>query len=190
MNGDDRIDNGPRGNMERLEVARAGHRSKARQDKQVPLLIRDDGMLFPNVPLIAKKKNFRPYHGNPNATLEERMAYLAGRAGRRVMASMPFEDDEPFDISTADRNALIDFAEAEYGEIMDPELSTKEIKVRVARLAGLIPPAASKGPVNDDDGGGDSEGGTADVQPEATRAARRAPAAKKAGLGLPATEVT
>lgn len=42
------------------------------------LAIRDDGVLVPLTDDILKLPNIRPYHGNPNWTLEQRVMWLKG----------------------------------------------------------------------------------------------------------------
>jgi hypothetical protein len=130
---------------DKFEARVAEHRGKNRQNKSVPFLIRDDGVLMPNVPLIAKKQRFRPYHGDIKATLEERMKYLAGQPQRRrVINTAPPADDEPFDIAKASKDDLIKFAEDEYGELIDPALHLNKIRSIVAKLAGVDPVRAQR----------------------------------------------
>lgn len=127
---------------ENLEERVAQHRGRTRQSKTVPFLIRDDGALFPNVPLIAKKQRFRPYHGPLGAPLNERMQYLRGGPGarRQVVDSSPTPpEQEPFDLAAATKDELIAFAEQEYGVTIDPATHMNKIKADVARLAGIEP---------------------------------------------------
>jgi len=126
----------------------AANRSKTRQNKDVPWLIRDDGVIRPNVPLIARKPNFRPYHGALDATLEERMNYLAGLSQhkrRQVVMSQPLEELPPLDLSTASKEELLEFAMEEFSEPIDPELSEAEVRVAIAKLAGIELPKAGAG---------------------------------------------
>lgn len=51
------------------------------------LAIRDDGILVPSTPDILKQQNIRPYHGDPNWTLEQRLDWLAGRPVRGTAAA-------------------------------------------------------------------------------------------------------
>lgn len=129
-----------------LEQRIAEHRGKTRQSKTCPWLIRDDGMLFPNVPLIAKKQNFRPYHGDLAATLEQRMQYLQGltHQRRRVVMSAPLVDEEPFDIAKATKEELIAFAMEEYAEPIDPGEHLNKVRAIVAKLAGVDLVAAQR----------------------------------------------
>lgn len=129
-----------------LEQRIAEHRGKTRQSKSCPWLIRDDGMIFPNVPLIAKKQNFRPYHGDPAAPLDERMQYLQGltHQRRRVVMSAPLVEEEPFDIAKATKEELIAFAMEEYAEPIDPGEHLNKVRAIVAKLAGVDLVAAQR----------------------------------------------
>lgn len=122
---------------EALEGRMAEARGRARQNKQVPFLIRDDGVLYPNVPLLAKKQRFRPYHGDPNASLEERQKYLSGfgQQKRQVIIPDNFVEPEPFDIGKASRDELAAFAMSEYGVALDPSQHLGSLRAKVARLA-------------------------------------------------------
>ncbi len=137
---------------EQLEQRVAEHRSKTRQNKAVPYLIRDDGILMPNTPLIARKQNFRPYHGDIAASLEDRMRYLQGLGSkRRVINSAVAADDEaPFDIAKATRDDLITFAQEQYGEILDPALHLNKMRSIVAKLAGADAKNAQRTPDPED----------------------------------------
>lgn len=124
---------------ENFEARVAEHRGKNRQNRAVPWLIRDDGVIFPNVPLIARKQNFRPYHGDINASLEERMNFLKGLSSRRrvINTAAVADDQEPFDIAKASKDELIKFAEEEFGELIDPATHLNKIRSMVAKLAGV-----------------------------------------------------
>lgn len=124
---------------ENFEARVADNRGRTRQNKEIPFLIRDDGLLLPNVPLIAKKQNFRPYRGALNASLAERLEYLKGIPGRRRVintATVP-DEEAPFDIAKATKDELIKFAEEEFGEIVDPATHLNKIRSMVAKLAGV-----------------------------------------------------
>lgn len=129
-----------------LEQRIADHRSKNRQSKTCPWLIREDGAIYPNVPLIAKKQNFRPYHGDPAASLEERMRYLQGLSHqrRRVIMSAPVIEEEPFDIAKASKEELIEFAMEEFSEPIDPGEHLNKVRAIVAKLAGVDLVAAQR----------------------------------------------
>lgn len=118
---------------ERMSEARA----RRRQDKNCPLLIRDDGMLFPNVPLVAKKPNFRPYRGDPKASLEDRLAYLQGFGQRRRVNYDPSVEEEPFDLTKASADEIIAFAMEEYGAALDAETPLPELRAECYRLSQL-----------------------------------------------------
>lgn len=129
-----------------IEERIAAHRGKTRQSKTCPWLIRDDGMVFPNVPLIAKKQNFRPYNGDPAAPLEQRMQYLQGLSHqrRRVIMSAPVVEEEPFDIAKATKEELIAFAMEEFAEPIDPGEHLNKVRAIVAKLAGVDLVAAQR----------------------------------------------
>lgn len=129
-------------------------RAKKAQRKDPPFLIRDDGMLFPHTRLTAMKTNYRPYHGDVSASIEDRMRYLKGLAHRRKVIYDP-ADDAPFDIGKADTEALMQFALEQYGAVLDPSKSLKVLRQEVFNLAQLDDPrdsaTARGGPVDDDD---------------------------------------
>lgn len=106
---------------------------QTQQDKHVPLLIRDDGMLVPNVPALAKMPNFRPYHGDPEASDEQRAQYLAGFAGS-VQKNADAELGA-FDIGTASKDELIEFALDEFGLHLDKRKSLENLRAEVAAAA-------------------------------------------------------
>lgn len=114
----------------------AERRSRLRQDKKVPLLIRDDGMLYPNTKLVAKKQNFRPYHGNPKASLQDRLRYLKGLGAQRAVVYTE-EPEEPFDIGKADADALVQFAMEQWGAVLDPAKPLKVLRSEVFKLSQL-----------------------------------------------------
>ena len=124
---------------EAYEQRMTEQRARNRQDRKVPWLIRDDGTIFPNVPLIAKKQNFRPYYGDVSASLEDRLDYLRGLPSRRrvVNSAVKPDEDAPFDIAKASKDELIKFADEEYGVTIDPSTHLNRIRADVARLAGV-----------------------------------------------------
>ena len=121
---------------EATEERAAAFRAKKRQNSAIPWLIRTDGMIFPNVPLIAKKPNFRPYRGDPGAPLEERLAYVQGLPGRRRVV-VDAAEPEPFNITKATKDELVQFAMDEYSEPIDPEAHINKVRAVVCTLAGL-----------------------------------------------------
>lgn len=119
---------------EATEIQAAAFRAKHRQDKVVPWLIRDDGMIYPNVPLLAKLKTMRPYTGDIKAPLEERLKYLSGLPTRRAVT---FDEPEPFNISTASKQELIAFAMDEYSEPIGEDEHLNKVRATVCSLCGL-----------------------------------------------------
>lgn len=128
--------------MSQEEARAAERRSTLRQHKTVPLLIRDDGVLYPNVPLVARKSNFRPYHGSAKASLEDRMRYLDGLGAKRAVIFTE-EPEEPFDIGKADADQLAHFAQEQYGAVIDTSKPLKVLREQVFKLAQLPEPGAA-----------------------------------------------
>lgn len=120
---------------EEHEKQAASFRGKHRQNKAQPWLIRTtDGSIFPNVPLIAKRQNMRPYSGDINAPVEERMKMLAGMPGRRTVV---FDEVEPFNITKASKTELIAFAMDEYSEVIGEDEHINKVRAIVCKLAEL-----------------------------------------------------
>lgn len=88
--------------------------------------IRDDGMLYPAYDSVLRNARYRPYHGNPNAPLHERLAYLRGENTRNTAK----EDAENgvFNIATADKDALIEFMLDEYGFQLDSRKTVERLR--------------------------------------------------------------
>lgn len=106
--------------------------------------IRDDGMLYPALDAILRKPNYRPYHGDINASHEERMRYLQGFA-QRDEAKLAAERGQ-FNIATADKDALVDFILDEYGYQLDTrttldKMRNEAIQVVQGNIPGATPPA-------------------------------------------------
>lgn len=119
-------------NEEQLTEARM----RNRQDKRVPFLIRDDGMLYPNVPLVAKKNNFRPYHGDPKASLADRLRYLQGFGQRRKVTYTPAAD-EPFELGKASAEEIVAFAMEEFGAALDADKPIDQLRKECYELSQL-----------------------------------------------------
>lgn len=113
-------------------------RARKRQRMNPPLLVRDDGVLKPNTPLIAAKPNFRPYHGptKPEPTREELIAYYNGQAAsqrRKVI----YQPQEAFDLGKADADDLVNFAFEEYGAVLDGAKPVNELRKQVYELSNM-----------------------------------------------------
>lgn len=119
---------------EAQEAAALTARGARRQNKAQPWLIRADGQIFPNVPLLAKRKNMRVYTGDIKAPLEERMRYLDGLPGKRRVV---FDEAEPFNITKATKEELIAFAFDEYSEVIEPSEHINKVRALVCKLADL-----------------------------------------------------
>lgn len=136
------------------EVAISEARAKGRQNKQVTHLVREDGMLFPNVPLVAKKRNFRPYHGDLKAPLEDRIRAYNGQHRVRAIVNSK-EDEGPFDIGKAAKDEIVAFAFEEYGLVLDPADDVRTVRKKLMAYANTIGAAVGKTPA-----GGDGDGGS------------------------------
>ncbi len=135
---------------QRVSDARAKHR----QDKKTPFLIRDDGMLYPNTPLMRRNQRFRPYYGDVKASLADRMRFLAGLAARREVVYNP-EPEAPFDIGTASVDDLLNFAVEQFGRVLDPSKPVKKLREEVFALSQMgdaLP--GSESPSDELSGGG------------------------------------
>lgn len=119
---------------EQHEAAAAQQRGAKRQNKEHPLLIRDDGMLFPNVPLVAKKPNFRIYTGNPKATLAERQQYVK-MGGLRKIPALTNTEPPPFDVGRATKEDILLFARDEFGIELDGEKPLARLREDLVLLA-------------------------------------------------------
>lgn len=119
---------------EQQEAAALSARGARRQNKVQPWLIRDDGQIFPNVPLLAKRKNMRVYAGDIKAPLEERMRYLQGLPGKRRVV---FDEAEPFNITKATKEELIAFAFDEYSEVIEPSEHINKVRALLCKLCDL-----------------------------------------------------
>lgn len=122
----------------------------ATQQKRKPAgwAIRDDGMLYPAYDSVLRQPNYRPYHGDVNASLEDRMRYLQGFTdGRQAKVDA---EQGVFNIATADKDALIDFMLDEYAHQLDGRKSVDKlrseavlfIQMKQAEDAGITPAAA------------------------------------------------
>lgn len=119
------------------EKALSTARARKRQKMDPPLLVREDGVLCPNVPLIAKKPNFRPYHGptKPAPSREELIAYYQGASRGQKRAIVGFAPQEPFDLGKADADAIVNFAMEEFGAALDPRTPINELRMQCYRLS-------------------------------------------------------
>lgn len=112
-------------------LSEANQRYKKKQDKVNPHVINiNDGRLMPNVSTLREHVNYRVYTGPKDATTEERMKWLQG-----ALKQMPDRHVtgvvEDFDVSTADKDALITFAMEEWGLMLSPELGLSVLRRQV-----------------------------------------------------------
>lgn len=120
-------------NFDKTEDALSAARAN-QQDKRCPLLIRDDGMLMPNTPKLRMKPRMLPYHGPRNASLDERLQYIAnfGKTQRRQVVYQP---SEPFDLGKASAEEILAFAADEYGAVLDPETPLNKLREQCYMLS-------------------------------------------------------
>jgi hypothetical protein len=163
---------------------------RQRQDKKTPLLISEDGRLYPNTKLMRANPRYRPYHGSPKASLEDRKRYLLGLGAKRAVQYEP-EPEEAFDIGKASVEALLEFAQEQYGIVLDPNKPPKMLREEVYRLSQLpdpslaLPAATGQAPADDMPEVLPSPAAIAAVKPEApaVRGGRQPRRAAKAGVG-------
>ncbi len=110
-------------------------KARRRQSRDCPLLINEEGRLIANMPLIAKKPNWRPYRGDPKASLEDRMRYLQGLGQRRAVV---FEQpEEPFNLGTATADEIVSFAMEQYGAALDVDMPIDQLRQRCYQISQL-----------------------------------------------------
>lgn len=122
---------------ERHEQMVAKQRTARRQDKQHPLLIRDDGVLYPNVPLVAAKPNFRVYTGDPKASLKDRLQYIK-MGGLRRVPQLVNTEPPPFDVGKATKEEILTFAVEEFGVGLDDTKPLARLREDLVALAKSI----------------------------------------------------
>lgn len=94
--------------------------------------IRDDGMLYPAIDSVLRKANYRPYHGDLKASLEERMRYLQGFSQRN--AALAAAEKGEFNIATAEKDDLIDFVLNEFGKQLDGRKTIDKLRTEAIAL--------------------------------------------------------
>jgi hypothetical protein len=121
-----------------LESKAADARARQRQDKTHPLLINaKDGRLMPNVPRIRnnKKSHYVVYTGDPKATLESRMRWLATLSNNGARRVIDTSAEAPFDLGKASKQELVDFALSEYQTTLDVKTDHRVLRSQVKMLA-------------------------------------------------------
>ena len=122
---------------EQDESRAAERRSRLRQDKNTPFLINEeDARLYPNTKLMRKREGYRLYHGPANASLEDRKRYLLGLSARRGV-TYDAEPEPDFDLNTADLEALMTFAQDQYGIVLDSSKPLSKLRKQVFDLSQL-----------------------------------------------------
>lgn len=114
------------------DAAASAQRAARAQDKRVPFVINvDDGRLIPNTVRTRKHPKYRLYKGDVNATLDERMRYLASSGLVQEVGSV----EDAFDIGKATKEELIAFALMEFGKEMDPSMHLATMRSKVSQMA-------------------------------------------------------
>lgn len=116
----------------KLQAARAAHN---KQDRKQPYLIHvDHGGLLPNVPNLRKHAKLRVFTGDPKASAEERLRWLhtGGASAAPVVAARA---GEPFVISKATKEELVEFAATEFGTDLSTDTDIRTLRKQVLALA-------------------------------------------------------
>jgi hypothetical protein len=137
----------------------AATREKFKQNKDTPLVINvTDGRLLPNTVAVSgqpdghggfiegtRDPNYVPYHGDPKATLEERMKWLrtANTAPRRVIFSASAVEPERIDLDKMSKEQLINFAASEFSMKISAQVDIKSIRKMILAANGTPAPAAA-----------------------------------------------
>lgn len=136
----------------------AATREKFKQDKTTPLVINiTDGRLLPNTVAVSgqsdghggfvegtRDANYVPYHGDPKASLEERMKWLrtANTAPRRVIFSASATEPERIDLDKMSKEQLINFAASEFSMKISAQTDVKTVRKMILAANGAPAPAA------------------------------------------------
>jgi hypothetical protein len=130
----------------------AAQAKRSNQNRKTPFLINAvDGRLVPNIltrdektgeqfsRIMRHNSNYRPFHGDPKASREERLAYVDSNLGAvRSAAGSALGDlaGEPaFDIGRASKDELVTFAADEYGAVLSAATDIRTLRKQVADLA-------------------------------------------------------
>jgi len=104
-----------------------------KKSMKFPLAIRDDGLLYLGTPKILRQGNYRPYHGDPYASLEERLRWLRG-GDQVATAAQVAADQGVFDIGGADKGELLEFVFNETGKKLDSRKSLATLRLEAAEV--------------------------------------------------------
>jgi hypothetical protein len=111
---------------------------KYKQDPKVPLLINlKDGRLLPNSINVRELPDYRPYTGNPKATLAERMVFIASSVGGTRTRVINSEENEApvFDLGKASKDEIIAFAFQEFGMVLSESTDIRTLRRQVAEAS-------------------------------------------------------
>jgi hypothetical protein len=113
---------------------RTANGNKKKQDSKVPFLINTlDARLIPNTVGNRRVPDYRPYTGDVNAAVDERMKWL--HLAQPYAPRRHVEAPEDFDVATAKKEELLTYAREELGmadvnEDTDVRTLRKQVKDR------------------------------------------------------------
>lgn len=90
-----------------------------------------DGVICPATPKILAQPGFQEYHGPLHLTGAEALAHVRGQnSGRRVVLGL----EETFDLRTAGKEELLEFAETDYGVTLDATDDVEVLRNKVRQI--------------------------------------------------------
>jgi hypothetical protein len=92
----------------------------------------EDGRLYPGFPGVATLPEYRPYHGDPKATLKERMRYLQGFMDDQNR-SVAMEKGE-FNVLKATKEQLLEHMLDEYGERLNGAEDLAALQIKAVQI--------------------------------------------------------
>ena len=110
---------------------------KYKQDAKIPFLINiKDGRLISNSVNVRANPDYRPYTGNPKASLEERMVFIASAVGGRTrVIDSSVEELPPFDLGKTTKEEIITFAFQEFGMVLSESTDIRTLRRQVTEAA-------------------------------------------------------
>jgi len=143
-------------------------RAKYKQDKQTPFYINvNDGRLIPNTIAVrghahpttgdivpeTRNADYVPYHGDPKASLEERMKWLrtANTAPRRVITSASVTEPERIDLDKMSKEQLENFMLTEFGMRPPKGADVRTLRKMILAANGTPAPEQAKPQVTSTD---------------------------------------
>jgi hypothetical protein len=111
--------------------------AKYKQDTKVPLLINlKDGRLIANSINVRDLPDYRPYTGNPKASIEERMKFIASSIGGSRSRVVDSSAEAPeFDVAKATKDEIVTFAFNEFGVVLSEETDIRTLRKQLMAAA-------------------------------------------------------